>query len=180
MVEGPLAGDVPPGPADDHRKLALEIETLRDARPHQRAQMPHLRARPADEHHRMAGKGRPLLGGVVAIIEADADHLVGPWDHREERHVLEGEIGGRTREGAQRVEAARALEGRPEIGDPGQPSRNVDEPALCHDAEGGPSPALVARDFHESSPPRGCAGVGWRGQSLSRGTSPRSARRSPT
>ena len=83
MVQRDLGGDPPSPSADDDPELDLEIERVRALRPDDRFPIaddgvPELR-----EERRPCRRLDALLGDVVAVVEADADHLAGVLEGRQ-------------------------------------------------------------------------------------------------
>src|SRR5439155_1588855 len=77
LAERALAG----GPADDDAELGLVVDLLGDLRDPDRVTVRDQGVRPLGEEERPLGQVDALLLRVVAVVEADADDLLGGLDH---------------------------------------------------------------------------------------------------
>ena len=66
--------------ADDDAELRLVVDLVRHGRDHDRLAGPDQGIRPLREQQRRGGQLRPLFLRMVAVVQADADDLLGPID----------------------------------------------------------------------------------------------------
>ena len=82
MRQRVFLGDVAAGRADDDAELDLPVGLFRPARDLDIVVRTLDRAGPFAEHDRLGGERHVALGGVVRIVQADADELAGARDAR--------------------------------------------------------------------------------------------------
>src|SRR5690606_22663164 len=78
MFEGPLLGDAASAPADHHHQLRLEVDLVGVAREDDRIVVPNEGGGELVEDDRLGGDLRSGFGGVVGVVEADAEDLLRP------------------------------------------------------------------------------------------------------
>ena len=87
MLQRALDRDVTAARPDHHRKLAFEIEVLRDRRTDHLAVVAGQRVGKPDEHARLLRQFASGLGGVRAIVDAGAEDLVRIRNRRKQLNV---------------------------------------------------------------------------------------------
>src|SRR6185312_4153544 len=102
VVVAGVAGDVAPAIdlgdaaaalADDHGDLALVVEHGRLARQDHRLAVADLGVGAAREDRGLLRRLTPAFDAVLLVVQADAEDLLRPPDHRQERHGIEPVLG---------------------------------------------------------------------------------------
>ena len=99
MLESPLAWDVPSAPADHHDKLCLVVNLLADGRQDNHLAVANQGCGVFAEEHRLFRHGNAALGGMIAIVEPDANDLPRVRHRRQEPHIRRIMPDGSAREG---------------------------------------------------------------------------------
>ena len=128
----------------------LEVEAVRLPWPHHLAEMPHLGGGEAHEDGGVVLAAAPSLFLVLAVVEADAEDLVGVRDGGQVGDFVEGDIRRISRRCRHALQALG--DGRLQRGDAGS-LPHIHHAAVRHAPERRPSVPLKRQPAHESSHP---------------------------